>query len=243
VTFRKKEEAKMRNVLVKGPSRRWVVAVLGVVVIAAVAVTAVFTLTRNHSVGAEGAGPCSALADGTPSCHARGFFTAAGAYKVDTSTCPSGVATLLHVYVNESVIHQGKTISTSSVAADITSWNSCTSTYAAAYGYTLTPTLQVKGQTGGATLQATVPVSTSWGGTPNQTLTINVTWTGIGPVYAATTSNDYRGGDFFFKMRETGDSRNATVAGSISDGTTTYSISDPSEIFTIHEGTLLIVHA
>jgi hypothetical protein len=241
-----KEERDMPSMFVTGKARRWVVAALGVVVVVAIVSTVAWTtLSRGHPAHASSSGGmCPPQADASPVCQVRGFSAWIFTSKVDTSTCPSGVYTYIGASTYETVTRQAPAPATnvSLVGVSVSAYNSCTYSYTQAYGETTTPNLQVRGLTDGATVQATIPTTIDWGTMPGPTLTVNITWTGVGTVATMTTSNDYRNGDFMFRARQTGDNRMAAVSGSISDGTTTYPVSGMGQISSVQAGSLIVVH-
>ena len=71
---------------------------------------------------------------------------------------------------------------------------------------------------------------------------LHATWTGFGPISTQTTSTSSRNGDTLFRSHFTGSNRMAMVTGTISDGTTTSTISMTGTMEDAQGGDILIQH-
>jgi hypothetical protein len=88
------------------------------------------------------------------------------------------------------------------------------------YGQTASSNLKSASNLTSASLQATIPAVDQNGNTG--TLTVNLTWTGSGPVMKGVFTSHFSGGGFSETSHSSGQTRNATATGSISDGVMNY---------------------
>lgn len=227
--------------------RRWIFAALGLFVTLCVVAVVGFSLVGGRAAHASGGGDggfCPQQWDGTPSCQFKGFTAGAQYFGEDTSICADGIYTTVQVFVAQDLSHALPAPATATKYADvgIYQYNSCTYASTAYYGYITTADLQVTGRTDGATVQAVIPTTVNWTDQAGPTVTVDLTWKGIGNVANLTTTRDYRDGSIMTRMRMSGDDRMATVNGTISDGAITYTISGMSEIGYAQTGALAIFH-
>lgn len=238
----------MRGMFVRGKRRWWALAGLGLTVVVCTVAVVGFNLAGGRVAHASGSGDgesyCSQQWDGTPACHVKGFIGNAAYSGTDTTTCAAGIYSRISIYAAETLSHSlpGAATDTPYASIGIMQYNSCTSQFMQYYGYTTTADLQVTGRIDGAVLHAVIPTMDYWSGQEGPTITVDATWKGIGDVAKLTTTRDYRNGDIMTKMRMTGDDRMALTNGTVSDGTTTYTISGMSEISYAQVGELVISH-
>jgi hypothetical protein len=220
-------------------------ALSALVVIAALSVLGYSMQHSTQSARASGVGggdPCYSATGSTPSCHFKGFTAEASYSNVDQTTCASGVYTYYSVYATDNVVtNPSNAASGPLVSVFYGTWNNCSSTYSS-YGATVPAAIQTTGELGSASLQATVPLH-DWSNNPGPTLTVNLTWTGFGPLSTTVEDMTTRTGDSVFKSRFTGTNRMAQATGTISDGTTTVNINTTTTMFDAKGGTISIEHA
>lgn len=221
---------------------------LGVVIIVAAVGMVGFNMQRSaapvHASGSGDGGPCLVPTGNAPTCQFKGFTADAYYSSYDTSTCPDGVYTYYAVYAADNVQINPSTSTTGGplVGVFLSQWNNCTYNYGTYYGETTAGNIKLTGDLGSATAQATIQLQ-DWSSNPGPTVTVDVTWTGVGDISTTVDSISRRVGDTIYKSRFTGSDRMAMVNGTISDGTSTYTIATTSTMNDAQGGTILIEHS
>lgn len=220
---------------------------LATIVIVAIGVVG-FTMHHSaatvHASGSGEGGPCFVPTGGAPTCQFKGFTATADYSNYDTTTCPSGVYTYYSVYAADNVQIDPSASTTGGplVGVFYSQWNSCTYSYSSYYGETTTATIKTTGDLGSATAQANIQLQ-DWNYNPGPALSVNVTWTGYGDLSTTVDTISFRTGDTMYKSRFSGSNRMAAVNGTISDGSSTYTITTTGSMYDAQGGTILIQHS
>lgn len=202
-------------------------------------------LTHPHPAQARGIPqPCEQPVAGQPTCHFSGFNSYAQVNQVDYSTCSGGVWTQIGISFSDNVLKDssGPATTTQLAYVFISTYDSCSYTDQDYFGPATSLTLKTTGKMDTATLQATVPTA-DWNGNGGPTFTVNATWKGIGEINSVMDNNHQRSGDTIILIRTSGENRMAMVHGTITDGTTTYTIGDVTTMNDSKTGSLLITQA
>jgi hypothetical protein len=230
--------------------RTLVLAVGGVLILAVVGVAGVVgynmqhTAAPAHASGVGGGGPCVVQTGGAPVCHFKGFTADANYSSVDRSTCSNGIYTYFAVQVFDGVQINPSSSTTGDplVYVYFSQYNNCTYSNNWYYGETTTADIKTTGNLGSATVKATVPLA-DWNQNPGPTVTVDVAWTGFGDTSSVMDVQSRRDGGLMTISRFTASNRMAVVSGTISDGTTAYTIATTSVIKDVQSGTVQIEHA
>lgn len=210
--------------------------VLSLVVITSLTIAAAMTLNHQHIAKASSWGtPCNQPPGQQATCHFSGFWAQADYSTVDYSTCADGVFTQISVFVSDNTDHYppGSPEARQFSGVYITTYNNCTFTYQGFAGHSSSMTLKTTGALGTAALQATVPSDDT---SQNQVFTVNLTWNGYGSIDSQMDSQHIRTGDTLLITHFTGDNRQALFNGTVSDGTTTYTLAGTSTMNSAKSG-------
>lgn len=220
---------------------------LGVVIIVTAVGVVGFNMQRSaarvHASGTGNGGACFVMTGSTPTCQFKGFTADSYYSSYDTSTCADGVYTYYSVYAADNVQFDPSNPSTGGplVAVFYSQWNNCTYDYSSYYGEA-TGSIKTTGDLGSATAQATIQLQ-DWSYNMGPTVTVDVTWTGFGPISTVTNDISSRNGDTIYRSRFTGSNRMAMVTGTISNGTSTYTLATTGTMNDATGGDILLQHS
>lgn len=220
---------------------------LGVVIIVAAIGVVGFNMQRSatqvHASGTGNGGACFILTGSTPTCQFKGFTADSEYSSYDTSTCPDGVYTYYTVYAADNVQIDPSNPTTGGplVAVFYSQWNNCTSDYSSYFGEGA-GSIKTTGDLGSATAQATIQLQ-DWTYDMGPTVTVDVTWTGFGPISTITDNISSRNGDTIYRSRFTGSNRMAMVNGTISNGTSTFTIATTGTMNNATGGDIFLQHS
>jgi hypothetical protein len=233
--------------MVRAKLLRTLALALGVVVIVAAIGVVGFNMQHSaapvHASGTGNGGACYVMTGSAPTCLFKGFTADADYSSYDTSTCAEGVYTDYTVYAADNVQMDpsNSTIGGPTVFVGYTQWNNCTYEYTSYYGEG-TATIKTTGNLGSATVQATVPLQ-DWSYNMGPTVTVDMTWTGFGPISTVSENISSRNGDTMFRSRYTGSNRMAMVNGTITSGASTYTLTTTGTLSDATGGDILLQHS
>jgi len=230
-------------------SRRSVkVVVAGSIAVVLLAIGAgVFFVPRGHVVQASGSGdgaPCFVPDSGTPVCHFSGYFVSAVATTQDTSTCSDGVITSFTLYAADNVTQTPPGRPTGSPLASVyySRYDNCSYEYDYGYGEILGADFKSTGNLGNATVNATIPL-TQYGNSTGTTITLSLTWTGVGSIGTTIDTQQVRMGDVTTKTHFKGENRSAVVSGTVSDGVTTFTVATSGDMNSTQTGLVQVTNS
>jgi len=128
------------------------------------------------------------------------------------------------------------------VSVNIFQWDNCAQIQLmAAFGFATPTTLQMDRKLSSGAVTATVPMQ-DYVSNNTFTVSVNVSWTGTGPVSRQVYTGHFQGPGFSGTNHFQGTLRNATATGSVNDGTTEWAASpaDYAQLFSSTQGYVTI---